>query len=1164
MSHRKLYLALMIALVAGFLTPQHSQAQRFADSVKWRIYFTGFDSANPSGHAFAMFGFHTRGHVGLPYDTVYNLTDRWLETLAQADTERDWPPTPPVEDIRFNNVTNPLPSNQYHIIHPYTGTAQVDTFRMIWLGGDGQAITSKGHVLRWPSPDVLKYYADSMFIRQRSGGVNWLNVDMFADSMFSFDPTVDTLSDGTPVQTNNLRLYIFHPKLPILPPDSVISTYPLIGAPGVAQSDSLKWQPTPSPAGMTVYYRVQLANDRRFTAASILLKDSITATSRAFTGLTPSRWYYWRVKAFTPFGVGIYKTVVDSFFVGVPLPTKLNLVSPAKGAVNVSNTPRLIWQKFAFGTMSYRVQISASPSFSPLLGDSTLADTSVVFPTVLADCDTFYWRVHGINEAGIGPDSASFFRAHFAVPGPLTPLRLADGAVNVPPDSIRFAWVGKDACTDVYRLQVATDTNFVNLFVSTLAVDTFSVVRNLIGLTTYYWHVRAENATQQGAYTDRRSFTTKLGPPNVPTLLSPANNSTVSTSGTLVWNKPGNNPTKYRIELGTDPAVNPPWLIVDSTLTDTTKAYGPLNGCTTYYWHVQAMNDSGKSAFSAVFNFKTSQTVPDTVQLLIPADGATNQPQMTQLQWAPTGACPTTSYILNIALDAGFTNVVFRDTLAATTFTYGPLATSQLYYWQVIPRNGTGQGNPKSRSFRATALTAPSPPRLLSPLNGQGGISLTPTLMWDTTARAVSWRLQVAYDSGFTLMIVNDSTLRSPGRQIGPLLDSTWYFWRVNARNDSGTSSFSPTFSFYTLGPPTMPSLVRPLNAQVDVPIVPTFYWTLPSGAASFQLQVSTDSLFTNLVFNDSTITPTTYTLNTWLKGYTRYFWRLRAQNGAGWSPYTAVWSFRTSRVGAANWFLPLSMAETGPQHDTIYFGIHPLATYGIDPSLGELEMPQPPPPGIFDFRFIDIPSRLGLLGQGLRLNMLPFIAYAQVDTFRIRFQPGVGSYPMILSWPTRIIQTICDSMVVMDEFGGLTVHKRMDVDSTVAVTNTGLNTLLIIEYGAFPTGVRKENPVAPRGFVLSQNYPNPFNPTTQVRFSTDRSAHIELKVYDVLGREITTLLSNDVSPGEYSATWDGKNTYGQQMPSGVYYVRMTATARDKSGSASGVFTSTKKMLMMK
>ena len=141
MNHRTLYLALTIALLTLFLMPQASQAQKFADSVKWRIYFTGFDSANPSGHAFAMIGYHTLARYGLPYDTLYNFTDRWIETLAQSDTERDWPPNPPVEDIRLNNVTSALPSNQYHILHPYTGSTEIDTFRLIWLSGDGQGIS---------------------------------------------------------------------------------------------------------------------------------------------------------------------------------------------------------------------------------------------------------------------------------------------------------------------------------------------------------------------------------------------------------------------------------------------------------------------------------------------------------------------------------------------------------------------------------------------------------------------------------------------------------------------------------------------------------------------------------------------------------------------------------------------------------------------------------------------------------------------------------------------------------------------------------------------------------------------------------------------------------------------------------------------------------------
>jgi hypothetical protein len=1168
MNFRRLYLAFLTASLIGFLVPVHLHAQKFANSVNWRIFLQGLDNENPSTTPIVAIGLHPLAHNPIPpTDTMHSFTDRWFENFTVAN-DTEWaqqPPPPPGSYWLLSNLRQPIVGQYKVMIHQFTDSTMIDTMSVKWASdalANGDAVNQ---TWRWPSPAVLRYYADSIFLTDITG--NRLRINLTKDSVYNYNSAIDTIPGLTdppvPISTSSLRLLIFHPKRPPLPPDSVISTYPLNGAPGMAQSDSLKWQATPTLPGMTVYYRVQLANDRSFSAASIVLKDSIAATSRAYTGLTPSKWYYWRVKAFAPFGVGIYKTVIDSFFVGVPTP-KINLVSPTKGQLNVSDTARLVWKRFPYGTMSYRVQLSALPTFSTLIGDSTLTDSSVIFPTVLADCDTFYWRVHGINEAGNGPDTASFFRSHFGVPGPLTALRLPDGAVNVPTASIRFAWVGKDQCTDSYRIQVATDSNFANLFVNALAADTFSVATNFSGQTTYYWHVRAENTSQQGAYTTRRSFTTLLIPPGTPVLVSPANGATVAVTGSLVWNKAANNPSSYRIELSTDPQVRAPWIIVDSTLTDTSKPFGPLVGCSTYYWHVLAMNDSGKSAFTAIRSFTTAQTIPDTVRLISPADGATNQPQLTQLQWAPTGICPTTSYILHVALDVAFTNIVLRETLSVTSTTYGPLITNQKYYWRIYPVNNTGMGLAVSRSFTATALTKPGAPRLISPPDGQAGTPLSPTLMWDTTARAASWRLQVAYDTGFTKMIVNDSTLTKPFRQVGPLLDSTWFYWRVNAKNDSGTSPFARYFSFYTLGPPTMPYLVKPLNAQTDVPVVPTFYWTLPSGAATFQLQVTLDSLFTNFVFNDSTITTTTYTLNIWLKGYTRYFWRLRAMNGAGWSPFTAAWSFRTARVGAADWFLPLAIAETGPQHDTIYFGVNSLATYGIDPSIGELELPQPPPPGNFDFRFIDIPSRPGLLGQGLRLNILPFIAYTQVDSFRVRFQPGVGTYPMILSWPQKFIQSICDSMVIMDEFGGNTVHKRMDIDSSVAVVNTGLSTLIIVEYGAFPTGVRKESPLAPRGFVLSQNYPNPFNPTTQIHFSTDHAAHIDLKVYDVLGREIVTLLSNNVSPGEYSATWDGRNQNGEHMPSGVYYVRMTASATNHNGAASGTVVATRKMLMIK
>ncbi len=76
----------------------------------------------------------------------------------------------------------------------------------------------------------------------------------------------------------------------------------------------------------------------------------------------------------------------------------------------------------------------------------------------------------------------------------------------------------------------------------------------------------------------------------------------------------------------------------------------------------------------------------------------------------------------------------------------------------------------------------------------------------------------------------------------------------------------------------------------------------------------------------------------------------------------------------------------------------------------------------------------------------------------------------------------------------------------------------------------------APERFALSQNYPNPFNPTTQLRFTIAELRFVSLKVFDVLGREVATLVHEQKSPGTYEVRFDGS-----QLTSGVYFVRMKA-----------------------
>ena len=93
-----------------------------------------------------------------------------------------------------------------------------------------------------------------------------------------------------------------------------------------------------------------------------------------------------------------------------------------------------------------------------------------------------------------------------------------------------------------------------------------------------------------------------------------------------------------------------------------------------------------------------------------------------------------------------------------------------------------------------------------------------------------------------------------------------------------------------------------------------------------------------------------------------------------------------------------------------------------------------------------------------------------------------------------------------------------------------------------------------PKSFSLSQNYPNPFNPATSIKFSIPQKAFVTITIYNVLGEEITKLISEEFSPGTYETNWDATN-----YPSGVYYYQLTVSSERLTK-----YTETKKMILIK
>ncbi|MFZ1323128.1 MAG: T9SS type A sorting domain-containing protein, partial [Ignavibacteria bacterium] len=99
------------------------------------------------------------------------------------------------------------------------------------------------------------------------------------------------------------------------------------------------------------------------------------------------------------------------------------------------------------------------------------------------------------------------------------------------------------------------------------------------------------------------------------------------------------------------------------------------------------------------------------------------------------------------------------------------------------------------------------------------------------------------------------------------------------------------------------------------------------------------------------------------------------------------------------------------------------------------------------------------------------------------------------------------------------------------------------------PIGIELANTVIPEKFFLHQNYPNPFNPVTVIRFEIKETDVVNLKIYDVLGNEISVLVNEKQSPGIYNIKFDGSFLSG-----GVYYYKLTTSK----------FSDTKKLVLIK
>ncbi|GEM_PF-3201517 len=222
--------------------------------------------------------------------------------------------------------------------------------------------------------------------------------------------------------------------------------------------------------------------------------------------------------------------------------------------------------------------------------------------------------------------------------------------------------------------------------------------------------------------------------------------------------------------------------------------------------------------------------------------------------------------------------------------------------------------------------------------------------------------------------------------------------------------------------------------------------------------------------------------------------------------------------------FSSITISDSKGGAQTLYLGEHPGENF---------EMPPAGPLGVFDARFSS---------QRMVESILPDLR--SKAEFPISIQST--AYPLTVTWNVRSEHrlTLRDGIN-----GNILAARAISGTGQAVVSNPSVARLVV---AAEPTAI-------PTVFALSQNYPNPFNPSTRITYGLPEAATVTLKVFDVLGQEVSSLVAGPQEAGYYSLEWDGRNNSGTQLASGIYFYTFDAVA----GSGQ-TFRSTKKMTLMK
>ncbi len=425
-------------------------------------------------------------------------------------------------------------------------------------------------------------------------------------------------------------------------------------------------------------------------------------------------------------------------------------------------------------------------------------------------------------------------------------------------------------------------------------------------------------------------------------------------------------------------------------------------------------------------------------------------------------------------------------------------------------------GNPNAITHNGNVTinpSPPSPPELASPPNAANDISIEPTLFWHPSARTDSYQVQVSTVSDFSSTVFDQSGIADTSQQIGSLTMGTTYYWHVNATNTTGTSAYSATWQFSTANnPPVAVNDTVTINEDTPTVIAVLQNDYDPDGDALTITGVDTSNTLGHVAIDlgDTTIS---YTPPTNFSGIDTFSYSI--SDGHSGSDQAMVRII----VNPVN-DPPSSFSLLSPPDSTQIT----ITNDNLDQTV------------TFQWETAeDVDSDTVTYGFVVESGNLDIIAFA--DT---------GATSVTMSYQT-LVNLMRDGSTEQ-VMGHWTILATDGQDTTYATNGPWY---LFID--ATTVNIADE-PGLPQTYALEQNYPNPFNPTTTIQYAIPEATHVTIAVYNILGERVATLLNKQQEAGRYSLVWNGRNTEGLKVSTGLYFYRIKTEH----------FTAMKKMVLAK